>query len=100
MKTVLQIDFPYNGPFGAEMASAFSPLAESIAHEKGLIWKMWTENSETNEAGGIYLFEDKPSAETYLKMHTARLESFGVQGIRSKLFALNEPLSLITRTVL
>lgn len=100
MKIVLQIDFPYNGPFGAEMEAAFSPLAESIAQESGLIWKMWTENSETNEAGGIYLFEDKPSAEAYLKMHTARLESFGVQGIRSKLFTLNEPLSLITRAVL
>lgn len=97
MNVLLQIDFPYNGPFGAEMAAAFSPLAESIAQERGLLWKIWTENSETNEAGGIYLFEDKPSAETYLKMHTARLESFGVQGIRSKLFSVNEPLSHLTR---
>lgn len=100
MKILLQIDFPYNGPFGEEMASAFAPLAESIAQEPGLISKIWTENSETNEAGGIYLFEDKPTAVAYLKMHTARLESFGVQGIRSKLFSVNEPLSLITRAVL
>lgn len=97
MKILVQIDFPYSGSFGAEMAAAFTPLAESIAQESGLIWKMWTENSETNEAGGIYLFEDKSSAETYLKMHTARLESFGVRDIRAKFFTLNEPLSHITR---
>lgn len=100
MKTLLQIDFPYNGPFGEAMAEAFSPLAESIAQESGLIWKIWTENRHTNEAGGIYLFEDVASAETYLAMHTARLESFGVQGIRSKLFEVNLPLSAITKMVL
>ncbi len=97
MNVLLQIDFPYNGPFGEEMASAFAPLAQSIAQESGLIWKIWTENSETNEAGGIYLFEDRTSAEAYLAMHTARLESFGVHGIRSKFFGVNETLSHITR---
>lgn len=100
MKILLQIDFPYEGPFGVEMAEAFGSLAESIAQESGLIWKMWTENNETNEAGGIYLFEDKSSAESYLKMHTARLESFGVRNIRAKLFMNNEQLSKITRAPL
>ncbi|MDP3292833.1 MAG: monooxygenase [Sulfuricurvum sp.] len=100
MKTLLQIDFPYNGPFGADMVSAFSPLAESIAQESGLIWKMWTENPTTKEAGGIYLFVDHASAEEYLKMHTARLESFGVQGIRSRIFEVNTSLSRITNAPL
>jgi hypothetical protein len=93
MNVLLQIDFPYEGPFGAEMSEVFAPLAESIAQESGLIWKIWTENRETKEAGGIYLFEDTASAEAYLTMHTARLESFGVEGIRSKLFQTNQPLS-------
>lgn len=100
MQTLLQIDFPYNGPFGEAMAEAFSPLAESIAQERGLIWKIWTENAQTNEAGGIYLFEDVTSAEAYLAMHTARLESFGVEGIRSKIFECNTPLSVITKAPL
>lgn len=100
MSTLLQIDFPYNGPFGEAMAEAFSPLAQSIAQEKGLIWKIWTENSQTNEAGGIYLFEDEDSAKAYLTMHTARLESFGVEGIRSKIFECNIPLSVITKAPL
>ncbi|MEW5832561.1 MAG: monooxygenase [Campylobacterota bacterium] len=100
MNVLLQIDFPYSGPYGEEMAQAFAGLAESIAQEKGLIWKMWTENRETGEAGGIYLFEDASSATAYLAMHTARLESFGVQGIRSKLFNVNVPLSRITKAPL
>jgi hypothetical protein len=100
MSILLQIDFPYNGPFGMEMAEAFSPLAESIAAEKGLIWKIWTENSTTNDTGGIYLFEDEESAKSYLAMHTARLESFGVQGIRSKLFEVNIPLSHLTKAAI
>lgn len=100
MNTLLQIDFPYNGPFGETMAEAFSGLAQSIANERGLIWKIWTENSQTNEAGGIYLFEDEDSAKAYLTMHTARLESFGVEGIRSKIFECNIPLSVITKAPL
>lgn len=100
MRVLLQIDFPYEGPFSEEMTQAFASLAESIAQERGLIWKLWTENEETKESGGIYLFEDEDSARSYLAMHTARLEGFGVQRIRSKLFYLNEPLSRITKAPL
>jgi hypothetical protein len=34
----------------------------------------------TAEAGGIYLFADRASAEAYLAMHTARLKGFGIPG--------------------
>lgn len=94
---LLQIDFPYNGPFGKEMAEAFNDLANSIIKEKGLISKIWTENIETKEAGGIYIFEDLLSLEAYLEMHTARLQSFGVKDIKSKIFNINEELSKITK---
>lgn len=94
---LLQIDFPYNGPVGKEMVEAFADLASSISKEKGLIFKIWTENEDTKEAGGIYLFEDLLSLEAYLKMHTARLQSFGIRDIRSKIFEVNEALSKITK---
>lgn len=54
MTYVLQVDFKMDGPFGDEMAGAFSDLAKSIQEEEGLFWKIWTESPETNEAGGIY----------------------------------------------
>ena len=37
-------------------------MAELIATAHGLRWKVWTENSETREGGGIYLFDDDASA--------------------------------------
>jgi len=97
---LLQIDFSYNGPFGKEMAYGFKDLASSIAKEKGLISKIWTESEESKEAGGIYLFEDLSSLKAYLEMHTARLQSFGVTDIRSKIFNINEDLSKITKATI
>lgn len=93
MPTLLQIDFPMQGPWGDEFAAAFSDLAGVIGRSPGLRWKIWTENSETGEGGGIYLFEDEASATAYLEEHTARLEGFGVTDIRAKLFEVNEQLS-------
>ncbi len=100
MPTLLQVDFPFQGPWGAEMATNLQGLAESIAQEPGLLWKIWTENSETGEAGGIYLFTDRPSAEAYLAMHTARLASSGVAHVNAKFFAVNQELSAIDRAPL
>jgi hypothetical protein len=98
--TLLQFDFPAAGPWGEAMTGAFADLAHSVANAPGLIWKIWTENEATGEQGGIYLFTDTESAEAYREMHTARLASFGITDIRAKTFAVNEPLSAITRAPL
>lgn len=97
MAYILQVDFPYSGPWGEEMAKAMEGLAQSIAEESGLIWKIWTENPAINEAGGIYLFEDESSAEAYLVMHSARLKAVGIPVVNGKIFAVNEALSKIDR---
>lgn len=94
---LLQFDFPANGPWGDDMAQAYSGLAEDIARTPGLLWKIWTENPATGEAGGIYLFADDESADAYARMHRERLESFGIKNIRAKKFEVNEPLTRITR---
>ena len=56
MKKLLQLHFAFNGPFGQEMSDGLKDLAESINNEPGFIWKVWTENKDAKEAGGIYLF--------------------------------------------
>jgi hypothetical protein len=94
---LLQIDFPVAGPWGAEMAAAYSDLARNIAETPGLRWKIWTENAQTGESGGIYLFEDEASLDAYLKMHTERLKSFGITNINAKKFDVNDELNQITR---
>lgn len=55
MHVLLQVDFPYQGPFGDEMTQTMDTLSSSINQEPGFIWKIWTENKETQKAGGIYL---------------------------------------------
>ena len=64
MAVLLQVDFPFTGPWGDEMAAGMEALAVSIAQEPGLLWKIWTENRETDEAGGIYLFAGAASGST------------------------------------
>lgn len=94
---LLQIDFPHQGPFGEEMATMMRDLAKDIATEKGLVFKLWTENEATKEAGGIYLFETLTEAQNYLDKHINRLESFGYSNIRCKTFTVNEDLSVLTK---
>jgi len=96
MAKLVQFDFDYNGPFGDEMAAALRELAESIAKEPGFLWKIWTENSTTKEAGGIYLFEDEESAQSYIHMHTERLQQFGIGEVRVKTFDVNRDLTAVT----
>ncbi|KPN14963.1 monooxygenase [Bacillus australimaris] len=97
MVHVLQVDFKMNGPFGDEMAKEFSALAKSINEEDGFVWKIWTENPEKNEAGGIYLFDTKEAAQNYLDMHSKRITSFGITDINAKIFDINAHLTNITK---
>lgn len=94
---LLQVDFAFNGPFGAEMAAALKDLATSITQEPGFVWKIWTENESAQEAGGIYLFESEATAKAYLAMHSARLKNLGVTEVNGKVFDVNTPLSQITK---
>ena len=95
MSVLLQVDFPYPGPWGEQMSQAMQGLAESIAQEPGLLWKIWTKNQASEEAGGIYLFADRASADAYLQMHRARLLGFGIPHVNAKLFNVNPALSAI-----
>ncbi|MDW7614947.1 monooxygenase [Peribacillus simplex] len=95
MAYILQVDFKMEGPFGHEMVEGFAGLAKSINDEEGVIWKIWTEDREAKEAGGIYLFESRESACKYLTMHTARLKGFGIEEVNGKILEVNEGLTQI-----
>ena len=99
-RVLLQFDFPYTGPWGPGMASAMEGLAQDIAGEPGLVWKIWTESETEGRAGGIYLFETAAQAEAYRAKHSARLGAFGITGIRAMAFDVNEALSRIDRAPL
>ncbi|OYQ73751.1 monooxygenase [Wohlfahrtiimonas sp. G9077] len=92
---LMQIDFHTQGPFGEQMSEVYAPLAQDIAGTQGLIWKIWTENQETSRAGGWYAFSDYESLVAYQEMHCARLTSFGITDIETKIFTPNVALSVI-----
>jgi hypothetical protein len=94
---LVQFDFPYAGPWGADMTAAMGDLAQDIAGEDGLVWKIWTENQATGRAGGIYVFETPEAAAAYTEKHSARLGAFGITGINALSFDVNDALSAITR---
>ena len=93
---ILQVNFPIDGPFGQEMSTQFADLAKSINEEPGFLWKIWTENADEKEAGGIYAFDSYENAENYLNMHSERLKSMGVPSVNAKIFATNDTLTKIT----
>jgi hypothetical protein len=97
--TVRIFDFP-NSAFGPERTEALKPLAEGIAGQHGLLWKIWTEEPAAGRAGGVYLFATRAAAEAYHAMHAQRLAVRGVTGIEATYRGVNETLSLLDRAPL
>ncbi|MGO4958091.1 monooxygenase [Luteococcus sp. Sow4_B9] len=100
MPTLVQMNFPHEGPWGSEMSEAFRSLAETINSEPGFLWKVWIENEDAELSGGIYLFEDQASAHAYVAMHRERMAGFGVSQMDVRYFDVNEPLSTLNRASL
>lgn len=99
MATLLVFEFPSAGPFGADAVAAYRELAEHIAQEHGLVWKLWTEDATRGVAGGVYLFDNAADAERYTAFHSARLAGFGITGIDARSYDVNDGLSAITRGI-
>ena len=60
-------------------------------------WKIWTEDAQAREAGGIYLFDTREHAQRYLDMHAQRLTQAGERNIRSRIYAVNAALTAINQ---
>ena len=90
----INFDFP-RAMMGERLLDEARGLAESINQEPGFISKIWIENSQTDCAGGIYLFENQETAENYVAMHTQRLQKMGVASVRCEYFGVHQALSEI-----
>ena len=94
---LLIFDFPTRPPGGPDQSAALRALAEDIAQEPGLLWKIWTESAAEKRAGGVYLFADRAAAEAYHRKHAARLAAMGIAGIEATYREIMGPLTDITR---
>lgn len=95
--TLVIFDFPARKAGGEEQAHALRALAENIAAEPDLIWKIWTEDKAAGRSGGIYLFRNRTAAEAYHAKHAARLNAAGITGIEAVYRSYNAELTAITR---
>jgi len=63
---VLQINLKFNAP-SEELKKGFAKIVNDIAAVPGLRWKIWIMNEDTQEAGGLYLFDDQDAVTAYLE---------------------------------
>lgn len=98
---ILQVNLKFSIP-RADLEAAWLGAAQPIADSPGLRWKVWLMNEAENEAGGIYLFESKAAAESYMSgpIIAALKSSPAVSNISAKLFDVLEEHSAITRAPL
>lgn len=94
----MNFDYPVE-KMGDVLTQEGKALAESINKEKGFISKIWIENKETAESGGIYIFEDMESVKAYVEMHAKRIGSIGAGELKAKYFHINEPLSKLNKGI-
>lgn len=95
--TLLVFDFPARPPGGPEQAAQMRALAEDIATEPDLLWKIWTASEAEKRAGGVYLFATRAAAEAYHLKHAERLGRIGITGIEATYREIVDPLSRFTR---
>lgn len=62
---IVQVNFKYDLA-RSEYEQAADQLAGFFADLSGLRWKVWILNEDESEAGGIYLFDDEASVQSYL----------------------------------
>ena len=98
MSAILQLNFQFDTT-AAEYEEAVSALAEDFADVPGLRWKIWLMNESESEAGGIYLFEDESSRETFLEGELAAtvMAHPALHDFSAKPFDVMEEITAITR---
>lgn len=66
MPSVVQINFKYDVS-EEELENRASPESAAIFRQvPGLRWKIWSRDAESHESSGIYLFDDRDSAQAYV----------------------------------
>ena len=95
---ILQINFNLNVP-----VAEYQKMADSVAHTflnvPGLRWKIWLLNPATQEAGGIYLFDNQASLDAYLNGPlVAQLRGLpAIRNVSMKQFEVMPEVTALTR---
>ncbi|NVJ66649.1 MAG: monooxygenase [Gammaproteobacteria bacterium] len=100
IKKIWDIHLSYEGEVTENFMAETKKLAESIAQEAGIIWKIWTYEAGSSHFGSTYLFRDLEALETYKAMHVKRLNNLGITVTSDHIFDIMEDLSQINNAPL
>jgi len=97
-KHILQINFNFNVSRN-DYEKGCAQMAPAIAKAPGLIWKVWAIDEGRKEGAGIYLFDDKTSAQRYLagEIGTAIKNNPALSNMSMKQFDVQDDLTKTTR---
>jgi hypothetical protein len=97
-KELLQVNFNFSIS-RSDYEKAGAQMAAPISMVSGLIWKVWAIDEGRKEAAGIYLFDDKTSAQKYLagEIFTAIKSNPALSNLSTKLFDVQDDLTRTTR---
>lgn len=98
---ILQINFKFNVA-REQYENTIEPMAQDFADVPGCLWKVWLMNDKENEAGGIYLFADEASIETFKgsSLVASVLAHPALSDFNIKQFEVLEQISRVTRAPL
>ena len=95
-KVIAQVN--YNSTFTDETPREEKiQAAESRANIPGFIWKVWLRNEKAGRGGGLFLFEDRASADAWVAERVNRKFSSTTSNITVELFDVDEELTRISR---
>lgn len=98
MPTIVQVNFNYDIT-EEELAKRSNPeRAKMFRTVKGLRWKVWMRDPQRRESGGIYLFDDRASAQAYVDgpIVAAARSLADSSGHSVKIFDVREEVSAVT----
>ncbi|MDW5595070.1 YdhR family protein [Conexibacter stalactiti] len=94
LSVTFDADFTLEEPSEATLARAHAML-----DQPGLQWKLWLRDEAGNRGGGVYLFDDRETAEAWAKGEmTDSAQRFPwITNLEYRAFEVREELSAITR---
>ncbi len=97
-RTILHVTFDFDFERNEDRAVTIARAYEHTRSLPGMVWKVWLRDRETGRGGGIYLFEDRETAQAWVD------ESFAGQpaqpwtsNLTYELLTIDEELSTITK---
>jgi hypothetical protein len=98
-KQILQVNFKLREGMDLESPEGQQIMEKWIKETTqfpGLIWKIWIDNEERGEYGGIHLFEDEQSLENYLNSDSMA-QTKTMRDVSIKKFSIAEEPTRMTR---